>query len=460
LNIIRGDALHLPLRDESVDLIITSPPYFGLRDYSTGHPAEVGSEAHWREFIHALILATAEMVRALKPTGSIFVDLGDKYSTGNSGDRNNGLNERWGNATGRNAQLVSQRQSPRAEDMPTKSLMLLPERYRIACVDQLGLTARAVIVWDKPNGLPESVRDRVRRSHEEWVHLTRGPRYYAALDEIREPHNPNTLKFNPRYAHASAEHPDRVNSEKTEHARSGIEERYLNPLGKLPGSVWEIPSEPLRLPPWIDTQHYAAFPTEWPRRLILAFSPPGICVVCKVGRWPVVDRSREVTQRTATVNRPAGGLHEQRTDYSNSDRLRESATILGYACGCTPHTDHPERAAGRGFIPDPADKTAGASANGSERNKAYRDSLRNPPPPVREYHLEGWTPPPTTPATVLDPFGGTGTVAHVATALGRTGISIDLSEAYSRVAADRTLARQRAEKVLGRVHLERQGTLL
>jgi DNA modification methylase len=67
---------------------------------------------------------------------------------------------------------------------------MLPERYRIACLDQLGLTVRAVIVWSKPNGLPESVTDRVRRSHEDWVHLTKEPRYFAAVDEIREPQHP------------------------------------------------------------------------------------------------------------------------------------------------------------------------------------------------------------------------------------------------------------------------------
>jgi len=80
--------------------------------------------------------------------------------------------------------------------------------------------------------------------------------------------------------------------------------------------------------------------------------------------------------------------------------------------------------------------------------------------PWREWHLDRWTTPPTTPAVILDPFGGTGTTAHVASALGRIGISVDLSEAYSKLAADQTLARQRAAKVHGRTNLERQGVLL
>jgi hypothetical protein len=78
--------------------------------------------------------------------------------------------------------------------IPTKSLMLIPERYRIRCVDELGLIARAVIVWSKPNGLPESVTDRVRRSHEDWVHLTKLPRYYSAIDDIREEHAPSSIE--------------------------------------------------------------------------------------------------------------------------------------------------------------------------------------------------------------------------------------------------------------------------
>jgi SAM-dependent methyltransferase len=151
--IIRGNALALPLADASVDLICTSPPYWSLRAYTDNgqkYDGQLGSEATADRFVDNLIAATAEMKRVLKPTGSAFVNLGDKYG-------------------------------------PNKSLMLIPERYRIACTDRLGLIARSVIVWGKPNGLPESVTDRVRRSHEDWVHLTKEPRYYSAVDEIREP---------------------------------------------------------------------------------------------------------------------------------------------------------------------------------------------------------------------------------------------------------------------------------
>lgn len=159
-----------------------------------------------------------------------------------------------------------------------------------------------------------------------------------------------------------------------------------------------------------------------------------------------------------TAGASANGAERNRR-YREHLASGQTATILGYACACTPYTDHPERRR-TGFVPDRSDKTAGASANGSERNKAYRESLKNPSPAVREYHLDGWTAPPTRPAVVLDCFGGTGTTAHVAHALGRTGISLDLSADYCRLVADRTLATLRGAKVHGRVNLSRQGSLL
>ena len=83
VQIIRGNALDLPLADDSVDLVVTSPPYFGLRSYQDGgehYDGQIGAEATPAEFVDALIAATREMVRVLKPSGSIWVNLGDKYS--------------------------------------------------------------------------------------------------------------------------------------------------------------------------------------------------------------------------------------------------------------------------------------------------------------------------------------------------------------------------------------------
>ena len=84
ITILRANALALPIADASVDLVVTSPPYFGLRSYQDGsehYEGQIGSEATPAEFIDALIAATREMVRVLKPSGSIWVNLGDKYAS-------------------------------------------------------------------------------------------------------------------------------------------------------------------------------------------------------------------------------------------------------------------------------------------------------------------------------------------------------------------------------------------
>lgn len=355
--IVQGDALDLPLPDDSVDVVITSPPYFQLRSYQDGgehYDGQLGSEATPTAFVDALIAATAEMRRVIKPSGSLFINLGDKYGDADSGH--------------------------------PKSLLGIPARYAIRCVDDLGLVWRAEIAWSKLNGLPESATDRVRRSHEVFLHFTKQPTYFSAVDDIREP-----------FVHASDD-----------------------PRGRVPGSVWTILLEPLQVPAWAKdryglTEHYAAFPQEWPRRLITGWCPAGICMQCGEGRRPI---------------RYAVGR---------------------YACACTPYTDYPERR-GTSWHDHPGPSNADPRGNFITENQTRK--------PVREYDLAAWTPPPTRPAVVLDPFGGTGTVAMVARVMGRTGISVDLSHDYSRFARWRVFESGHSTKSIKRIAGEAQGALL
>jgi DNA modification methylase len=396
--VVRGDAAHLPLPDASVDLILTSPPYFALRSYTDGgqhYTGQIGSEPTPADYIAALVECTREWMRVLKPSGSAFINLGDKYAGG------------WGGGDPKSPGRQNGHGGP--PGARAKSLLLLPERYRIACVDQLGLIARAVIVWAKPNGLPESVTDRVRRSHEDWVHLTRSPRYFAAVDEIREPHT-------------GTSHPQRArqwvaSTSGDRHRDCSTSSDQYNPLGKLPGSVWEVATEPLQVPAGVDVDHFAAFPSEWPRRLVLGWSPSGICTACGEGRRPVVETEKRL-HRPSGEARIGTRYEESRNAGMRGDigNVRSVHRMLGYVCSCAPYTDY--------------------RLSGEER-------------PWREYHFHRWTPPPTRPATVLDPFGGTGTTAHVAAALGRIGITVDLSLDYSRLAAHPELADRRRRKVLG-----------
>lgn len=256
-SLVRANALALPLADGFVDLIVTSPPYFALRDYKDDDGSlsgQIGAEQSVDAFVDALMAATSEMVRVLKPGGSIWVNLGDKYA-GSGGHNNKNLGGAGRGPT----------EYPKRGARP-KSLIGIPWRYAIRCIDELGLILRAEVIWSKPNGLPESVTDRVRRSHEQWFHFVREPRYYSAVDAVREPYMAPPAKAQKSKATSSRAHRNPTTLLDSDLAH--------NPLGKLPGSVWTVATEPLKVPTELGVDHFAAFPSEWPRRIILAWSPP------------------------------------------------------------------------------------------------------------------------------------------------------------------------------------------
>lgn len=368
-HVLRADSRHLPLADSSVDLICTSPPYWSLRSYQDGgghYAGQVGDEATPAEFVAALLAVTAECVRVLKSSGSLWVNLGDKYASG-------------GRTSYDTTDINGARGGVRAKDgMRPKTLLGLPWRYALACIDDLGLILRAEVIWSKPNGLPESVTDRVRRSHETWFHLTKEPRYFSAVDEVREATTTPLDRYKPVGYGTKYDGDPRQ-------SMSTASMLPPNPLGKLPGSVWTVPTQPLTVPAHLGVDHFAAFPMEWPRRIIRGWSPSGICVECGEGRRPVAERMADGRERgdsgggaRGTKGLPGYG------DVNRSDWQEVRRLITGEACAC--------------------------------------------PTPTA----------PTRPATVLDPFGGTGTTALVASALGRVGISCDLSHDYSRLARWRT----------------------
>lgn len=459
--ILRGDARALPLPDESVDLIATSVPYYALRSYTDDgehYEGQIGDEPTPAEYLTNLLDCTREWARVLKPGGSMFIECGDKYDNGtstlrvNPGTVKDGRGQGWNQGT------------PRATFGRAKSLMLLPERYRIAVIDELGLIVRAVVIRHMVNGLPESVTDRTRRAHVDFVHLTKQPRYFSAIDEIREPPANPGKNYGPYGGGASA-----FNARNASIPKDAAPYAGPNPLGRLPGSVWDVTSEPLIVPDHVaharccggvkqdgcdrGLTHYAAWPPSLVRRIILGWSPSGICTVCGEGRRPVVHRpgvlggdnnpeSRSGARRFSTLD---GGQKQWDQRMANPDR------IVGYACACTPFRDYPERRRpsvtpsrnrGRGHQDnDLRAGVAGSRHHGDDWPKRQ---------PVREYDLENWTPPPTRPALVLDPFGGSGTTALVASVLGRTGISIDRSADYGRLATWRVndpAQRARALKV-------------
>jgi RNA polymerase subunit RPABC4/transcription elongation factor Spt4 len=287
------------------------------------------------------------------------------------------------------------------------------EFYDVGVADEPHLFALASGVLthnSKPNSLPESVTDRVRRSHEVVFHFTRQPRYYSAVDEVREPHTgPAVSHFGTITADAAA----RAAARRADHgARGSIAQarpREYNPLGKLPGSVWEIPSQPLTVPAALGTDHFAAFPMELPRRVIAGWSPPGICTACGEGRRPMRGR-----------------------DCGNCGALVETHTKTCLACG---HRRGAEWQEAR--LTEVAWRT---EASRPGLHSPRRDKPNVPTSTAQGGYACACPQPdaPTRPAIVADPFGGTGTTALVADALGRHGLSFDRSADYCRLARWRT----------------------
>jgi DNA modification methylase len=495
--VVRGDALHIPLPDESVDLIATSPPYWALRSYRDGdehYDGQLGSEPDPFAFLDVLLEATAEMVRVLKPSGSLWVNLGDKYAE-RTGPARDGF---WKG----NQDSATFRQAPRPRRLKTKgvrpkSLIMIPQRYAIRCIDELGLILRAEVVWSKANSLPESVTDRVRRSHEHLFHFTKEPTYYAALDEVRETYAPGTAA---RYA--AGYNPRKLDDERPSvNTKLGGDTYGENPLGKLPGSVWPIPAEPLQVPDYFvedalgwrmmdakplwhyawhqvvragDTRpimvrsidHFAAFPQELPRRIILGWSPSAICTACGQGRFPVVAKTNRTHRLANTSSRLADDSQPRNVDgRACTPTTSSEVTITGYACACTPRTSHRGKRgdwkAGRAVMPEHGSDDLHSPGNAVPRRPGgFGDKVPAPSTPMWQYHLDGWTPPPTRAAVVLDPFGGTGTTAGVADALGRHGIALDLSADYCRLARWRTEQSGHFAKTRERTNRENQGSLL
>jgi len=260
-------------------------PYFGLRSYQDGgkhYDGQIGAEATPAEFVDALIAATREMVRVVKPSGSIWVNLGDKYAAGSTPGPQSASTTMTGGAH-KGVSNITKR-TLGTDCVKQKSLLGIPWRYAIRCIDELGLILRAEVIWSKPNGMPESVTDRVRRSHEQWFHFTRQPRYYSAVDEIREPHVATQTGRDTTAWRPGPNYPNRGTHVGVRHEDGGrVADFALSPLGKLPGSVWQVATEPLRVPESLGVDHFAAFPTEWPRRIIQGWSPIGATVLDPFG---------------------------------------------------------------------------------------------------------------------------------------------------------------------------------
>lgn len=178
--IIVGDALEQlkKLKDNSVDLCITSPPYWNLRDY--GVEGQIGLEVDVKLYIKKLVDVFREVKRVLKDTGTLWVNIGDSYAGSRKGPA--------GNLSKKNNQqhLGELKTGIIPEGMKYKDLVGVPWALAFALRDD-GWYLRQDVIWAKPNPMPESVKDRTTKSHEYVFLLSKKPTYYFDHEAIKEP---------------------------------------------------------------------------------------------------------------------------------------------------------------------------------------------------------------------------------------------------------------------------------
>ncbi len=174
--ILEGDALHALrlLPSSSIQCVVTSPPYWGLRDY--GINGQIGLENTLPQFLNHLVAIFSEVKRVLRDDGILWINIGDGYTSGNRGYR----------ATDKKNPARAMTVRPATpEGLKPKDLQGIPWRLAFSLQDD-GWYLRSDIVWNKPNAMPESVKDRPTRAHEYLFMLTKSERYYYDYEAIKE----------------------------------------------------------------------------------------------------------------------------------------------------------------------------------------------------------------------------------------------------------------------------------
>lgn len=255
-----GDALDVlrSMPSGTVDCCVTSPPYFGLRDY--GVAGQIGAEGSPAEFVARLVEVFAEFRRVLADDGTCWVNLGDSYSVR--------ADAAAGRTRGNSRPNVMPGRINTTATAPRKNLLGIPWRAAFALQDD-GWFLRNDVVWAKPNAMPESVTDRLSTRHEHLFLLTKSPRYWFDLDPIREPHREVSIRRTAPHRTA----PGRSAREGLPYLDGNGQTLRLDQMnhagGRNPGDVWTIPTVPY------PGAHFAVMPPEIPRRAILAGCRPG-----------------------------------------------------------------------------------------------------------------------------------------------------------------------------------------
>ncbi len=353
------------LPGESVHCVVTSPPYWGLRDY--GVDGQLGLESTPDEYVEKMVEVFREVRRVLRDDGTLWLNLGDSYAGSGKGA--------WDNKEVQKEVYVPDKDSPQCklkkvpQGLKPKDLVGIPWMVAFALRAD-GWYLRQDIIWHKPSPMPESVKDRCTRAHEYIFLMGKSQKYYYDADAIKEPAvtSGQTRKFNTPKKVGRL-----VNQRKASGNESPDAEPWEVPAMKNKRSVWTVPTQPF------PGAHFAVFPESLIEPCILAgTSERGCCPKCG-SPW---ERITEKQKATNTKPRPfAKRGNNDRNDTGNIYEETVTRTV-GWRPTCSCGLD-----------------------------------------PV--------------PCTVLDPFGGSGTVSYVAQRYGRSSIYIDLNPKYRSMAIGR-----------------------
>ena len=376
--ILEGDCLTrlADLPDRSVQTCVTSPPYWGLRDY--GSEGQLGLEPTPEQYVENMVAVFREVRRVLRDDGTLWLNLGDSYAGSGPNRHGDGVGASGEN----NGAGLDTRNAP--PGLKPKDLVGIPWMVAFALRAD-GWYLRSDIVWNKLNPMPESVTDRPTKAHEYLFMLTKGPRYFYDADAIREAQE--GIKNRPDWARArEVENRDGTKHDGRKDYGKGLMQRWLaDPSkferGRNKRSVWTVATQPF------PGAHFATFPPKLIEPCILAGSPPKCCGECGAPWERVRERTGRMIQQqngpgTVKAHHEANGAHGA-TSSLTTGYSPEYATT-GWRSTC----DH--------------DDDSGA-------------------------------------ATVLDPFNGAGTTGLVALRHDRDYIGIELNPEYAQMARDRIL---------------------
>lgn len=385
------------LPDCSVHTCITSPPYFGLRDY--GVDGQIGLEQTPDEYVRSMVELFREVRRVLRDDGTLWLNLGDSYAAQRSGTAMpaetlaGGIGGKGEEDTHRGHGSTHPHRNASAIGLKHKDLIGIPWRVALA-LQADGWYLRQDIIWHKPNPMPESVTDRCTKAHEYIFLLSKQPKYYFDNEAIKEPVvsvQPPRRFGRKEYEKAQTEGGHKAARDIAVELGQGTESSMGNHYGRVFGgetkrnkrSVWTVTTKPFR------GAHFATFPED----LILP------CVRAGTGEYGCCSKCGKPWEREVEV---------KKTFESGSGRS--------------------------GNLPE---GKYGKNLQGGGETKDIRRG------PVCHSKTIGWIPScdcedaKITPCTVLDPFNGAATTGVVALKEGRRYIGIELNPDYIKLSEQR-----------------------